>query len=627
MPEQRTETGLDKAALAEMRRRPRPKDGSSPCGPDASGIPWTAVLNSLRIQLDPVVDIHSGQTLGLGVLPEAYRGHGAFSLEALEQQAWEDGVLALVQTVVLTRAVKRLETSGLEPRPRLFARLAPAFFEPPTGQRDDWSLLLDGLDAARIDLAHFVLTIPEDRLTMHKADGIAAVLHAARDRGARIGVTSFGTGGASLPILHRFQPDYVQLGGFFLRDLAQEPRKKIFLRHLAHIAHLAGSLVIAGGLQDQALYFACRDAGCDLIRGPLITEAAPGQETLAQKYEGIAALAAAERRSGDDRQSIADQCQHLVPLPVDASMETVFERFRRDKNATFFPVIDRTGAPLGLIREQELKEYAFSRYGRDLIHNRTYGRKLAHFLKRCPVADIHRTVEDVLEIFSADSGIEGILISEDGCYAGFLSAGALLRLINEKNLATARDENPLTRLPGNTAIQRFLAKAAEDRACAYCLIYFDFDCFKPFNDTYGFRQGDRAIQDFADLLRAHFQSEQGLIGHVGGDDFFAGLRNTSFATLRERLTAVLAEFRARAASFYEPEIRHQGFYLGKDREGTTRQLPLLTASAAVVDLPPHRSERIGLDEIAALFAPLKKQAKAADDHLAAASPTATSQAA
>ena len=34
--------------------------------------------------------------------------------------------------------------------------------------------------------------------------------------------------------------------------------------------------------------------------------------------------------------------------------------------------------------------------------------------------------------------------------------------------------------------------------------YFDFDDFKPFNDHYGFRLGDRVIQLFADILRSVF---------------------------------------------------------------------------------------------------------------------------
>lgn len=52
------------------------------------------------------------------------------------------------------------------------------------------------------------------------------------------------------------------------------------------------------------------------------------------------------------------------------------------------------------------------------------------------------------------------------------------------------------------------------------MVYFDFDNFKPFNDYYGFRKGDRAITLFADILKSSVGFEECLVGHVGGDDFF-----------------------------------------------------------------------------------------------------------
>ncbi len=47
-------------------------------------------------------------------------------------------------------------------------------------------------------------------------------------------------------------------------------------------------------------------------------------------------------------------------------------------------------------------------------------------------------------LFSLAEGCEGILVVENQPYAGFLSARSLLRMISEKNLAPARDRNPLT---------------------------------------------------------------------------------------------------------------------------------------------------------------------------------------
>lgn len=55
------------------------------------------------------------------------------------------------------------------------------------------------------------------------------------------------------------------------------------------------------------------------------------------------------------------------------------------------------------------------------------------------------------------------------------------------------------------------------------LVSFDLDNFKPFNDFYGFRQGDRVILPLAELMCRAFGAGDAFLGHVGGDDFLAGM--------------------------------------------------------------------------------------------------------
>ena len=50
------------------------------------------------------------------------------------------------------------------------------------------------------------------------------------------------------------------------------------------------------------------------------------------------------------------------------------------------------------------------------------------------------------------------------------------------------------------------------------LIFADIDDFKKINDTLGHQEGDRALVDVADLLRATFR-ESDVIGRLGGDEF------------------------------------------------------------------------------------------------------------
>ena len=202
-------------------------------------------------------------------------------------------------------------------------------------------------------------------------------------------------------------------------------------------------------------------------------------------------------------------------------------------------------------------------------------------------------------------------------YVGFLSAKALLRIINEKNLALARDQNPLTRLPGNTRIYEFVSQALASRTDASVLIYFDFDNFKPFNDTYGFRAGDRAIQLFADLLQREMRREDQFVGHIGGDDFFVGVRNGDLSSACTLATSVATRFAEDVRSLYDATDRDRGYIFAKGRRGRRHRFPLLSVSAAVLAIT-QSAEHGSMDSVLSAISTLKKVAKDSRGRIAAA---------
>ena len=222
----------------------------------------------------------------------------------------------------------------------------------------------------------------------------------------------------------------------------------------------------------------------------------------------------------------------------------------------------------------------------------------------------------MLALYSSTNDAPGIIITVNGAYGGFLSTASIIRAIHERTLARAQDENPLTRLPGNALIGDYLAeRIASDQGTT--LAYLDFDNFKPFNDIYGFRQGDRAILLFAQLLR-EYESQYGwFVGHIGGDDFFAASPHKADEPTVPQVLHLIRTFSDNALSFYDTQTQAQGFIVGQDRDGNTRQFPLLSASAVIVTLPAG-DKPFTVDDISATIALHKKQSKAAPDRIAIA---------
>lgn len=138
----------------------------------------------------------------------------------------------------------------------------------------------------------------------------------------------------------------------------------------------------------------------------------------------------------------------------------MYELLRDNKNTNFIPVVGKDLTPLGIIKDSEIKSYIYSTYGKALLYNMTQG-SLKKIISHCGRADINDPIEKILKIYAFDEGNDGILITQDEKYVGYLSSKILLDIVNEKNIVDAKDQNPLTGLSGNRIINEFVATNME----------------------------------------------------------------------------------------------------------------------------------------------------------------------
>lgn len=152
-----------------------------------------------------------------------------------------------------------------------------------------------------------------------------------------------------------------------------------------------------------------------------------------------------------------------------------------------------------------------------------------------------------------------------------------LKVLEALNL----DASPLTGLPGNLAIeQRIDEELNKKRAFSLCQV--DLDNFKPFADKYGYAWGSEVIKEVANLLQEYIREPElsGIfIGHIGGDDYVAIGNPEDVRTICQRL---VKDFEGRIFSFYGEEDARNGYFVGKNRQGTLHKFPLITVTAAIV---------------------------------------------
>lgn len=166
--------------------------------------------------------------------------------------------------------------------------------------------------------------------------------------------------------------------------------------------------------------------------------------------------------------------------------------------------------------------------------------------------------------------------------------------------------SPLTRLPGNLAIEAELRRRIESNE-SFAVIYLDLDNFKAFNDVYGFTHGDEAIQLLAraavDAVRRRGTIND-FVGHIGGDDFIVVTDNERAEEIAKE---IIAEFDRDIRNLYSAKDLRSGFIETRDRRGALNRFPIMTLSMAIVS--NDRGQLSNYAQVGEAAAELKRYAK------------------
>lgn len=179
----------------------------------------------------------------------------------------------------------------------------------------------------------------------------------------------------------------------------------------------------------------------------------------------------------------------------------------------------------------------------------------------------------------------------------------------ESRMIRVFDNNPLSRLPGNTSILRAIQKVL-DQKDGYAVCYVDIDNFKPYNDRYGFSRGDEVILMVARLMVNvvdEMSREDSFVGHIGGDDFVFIVRQEKAEPVCRK---ILNNFDLVRNMFLSAEDIAAGEFVGRDRQDRETRFGLLSLSIAAVTTEGGKYKHYG--EVSSVASQLKHFVKKLD---------------
>jgi diguanylate cyclase (GGDEF)-like protein len=169
---------------------------------------------------------------------------------------------------------------------------------------------------------------------------------------------------------------------------------------------------------------------------------------------------------------------------------------------------------------------------------------------------------------------------------GTLSGDFMRMAVRLKELEQlSLDASPLTRLPGNIAIERSINRRLRDRT-SFAMCYLDLDNFKSYNDRYGYIKASEILKKTGEVIYEavkRLNDPDAFVGHIGGDDFVVIIdARLAKAACQE----IIARFDEMIPAYYSEEDRAIGAIEGVDRYGVERIFPIISMSIAALTCQP-----------------------------------------
>jgi len=563
---------------------------------------WLDIVSKLEYAFQPIVNVKSGKIYAVEALLRNFHEAGGFySIFNLFDEAYHDSILYQLDLKLRLLALKKFSKIDIE-NLQLFYNLDNRLMYLPDFTTGNTSRILNQL---HIDKKSICFELSE-RGTLEDPSSVKNMVTRYKQEGYDIAIDDFGTGIAGLQLLYYAEVKFIKIDRFFIQDIHKNTKKRLFCSSIINLAHVMNIKVIAEGIETKKEYLTCKDIGVDLLQGYLIQKPKIEINKIKEKYHHISELYKDDQRSYTVNHIDKSKIEIVEPLKLNTTLKDLLEYFKNHPTNTFVPIVDKLGQLYGVIYEKDVRKLSYSQYGAALAKNDKTNDKLKKFIQDTVSAEITWGVDKILQIYNMDtSSSYGIFITKNSQYYGFIDVNNLLSISYNRNIEIAEDQNPLTKLPGNRQIELFITNALHcDENKIYHIVYFDFNDFKPFNDFYGFRQGDRAITLFTDILKKELNKDL-FIAHIGGDDFFVGFKGSTYEDVHHIINNIQIKFREQAKELYNAEDRENGYIHTKDRFGEMRRFQLLGVSSAIVEL----SKQVSHSDLDKVLGTIKKASK------------------
>ena len=436
------------------------------------------------------------------------------------------------------------------------------------------------LDEYSMDSERIIFEITE-RAAINNIKDFIKTIQNYKDQNYKIAIDDAGAGYSGLNLISDIRPHFLKLDMNLIRDVDQNITKQSLIRSMSEFASLSNTKLIAEGIETEAELIKLIEMGVQYGQGFLVQR--PNAIIMPIPDNVVKAIIDANSKKNHlygSRVSdiyIGNICKSLKTINSKILVSQIHDMMKFDDSIPGFCITEEE-VVIGVITRNELFRIVSGQYGYTLFSNKPVKNVMcSEFIN----VDYQTTIDIVAKKAmqrSFDKIYDFITITKDDKYIGIVTVKELLEKAIEIEVLNAKHLNPLSELPGNLLIEQQLEKCLKMDSNNY-ILYFDIDNFKPYNDVYGFENGDRVLKCLTQILKKNIPFGE-FIGHIGGDDFIAIMPQDMVV---EACNKVITEFDKSILGFYNQDDIDKGLIITKNRYGIEESYPLLTISIAGVN--------------------------------------------
>ncbi|MFL0197245.1 GGDEF domain-containing protein [Clostridium sp. WILCCON 0269] len=430
------------------------------------------------------------------------------------------------------------------------------------------------------------------------------------DQGYKIAIDDIGSGYSGLKMLNETKPHFIKIDMDLIRNINEDSFKQSLIECFVKLSETTNMKLIAEGIETKEELKTLISLGVFAGQGFLIGRPAATFLDISNSVKNLII------RCNKLKNNISYNYHYNNIGEIARQDKTFIAATHCKEIKEYFDVNDIAGAcivnsnyiPVGLIMKHSLDSALATQYGVAIFTKRP----VALVMDNNPlIVDYYTPVNEVSKMAmtrKTENIYDYVITTNNNKYYGIVSIRSLLNYTTMLECNYAKQLNPLTELPGNTVIQNNIRNMLEtNRTC--CILYFDLDNFKIYNDTYGFENGDRVLKYTAQLIHSEIKSYfpyNGFIGHVGGDDFVSIIEN-SIEECEKLCKEIIKKFDIGILNFFNEKDRNNNYVEATDRLGNKNIFPITSLSIAGVygNLNNFSTPK----EVGLYIAAIKKEAK------------------